>query len=84
MALDRHQQLMLDVRQADLLGPILAPALETAQGNAEGEQVLEIRAGGLCQRTLPLSKFPGAPMSLPAVGLATGETIRARPARMGR
>jgi len=60
MALDRHQQLMLDVRQADLPGPILAPALETAQGDAEGEQVLEVRPGGLCQRTLPWSRFPGS------------------------
>ena len=58
MALNRHQQLVLDVREADLPGPVLAPALETAQGNAEGEQVLEVWLGGLCQRTLPLSEVP--------------------------
>jgi hypothetical protein len=44
---------MLDVRQADCASLILAPALETAQGDAEGEQILKVRPGGLCQGTLP-------------------------------
>jgi hypothetical protein len=49
MALDRDQQLMLDVRQAGRAGLILAPALEPAQGDTEGEQVLEVLPGGLGQ-----------------------------------
>jgi hypothetical protein len=53
VALDRDQQLVLDVGQAGLPGPVLAPALETAQGDAEGEQVLEVWPGGLGQRALP-------------------------------
>ncbi len=61
MALDRHQQLVLDVCQANLAGTILAPALETSQCDTEGEQVLEVRPGGLCQGTLPLSRFPESP-----------------------
>jgi hypothetical protein len=36
MALDRHQQLMLDVCQPGRAGLILAPALEAPQGDAEG------------------------------------------------
>ena len=36
MALDRHQQLMLDVCQADRGGLILAPALEAPQRDAKG------------------------------------------------
>src|ERR1700743_1791651 len=58
---------MLDVRQADLPGPVLAPALETAQGNAEGEQVLEVWPSRLCQRALPLSEVSGALMRVPGV-----------------
>jgi hypothetical protein len=58
MALDRHQELVLDVREADLPGPVFTPALETAQGDAEGEQVLEVWPGGLCQWTLPLPEVP--------------------------
>jgi hypothetical protein len=46
------------VRQADLPGPVLAPALETAQGDAEGEQVLEVWPGRLCQRTLLWPRIP--------------------------
>jgi hypothetical protein len=53
MALDRHQQLMLGVCQADRAGPVLAPALKTPQGDAEGKQVLEILPGRLCQGTPP-------------------------------
>ena len=52
---------MLDVRQADRASLILAPALETAQGDAEGEPVLEVLPGGLCQRKLPVSRFPESP-----------------------
>jgi len=75
MALDRHQQLMLDVRQADRAGPVLAPALEAAQGDAEGQQVLEFLPRGLCQGTPPSSKSPEIPMSLPAVDPGTGGDI---------
>lgn len=42
MALDRHQQLMLDVREARLPRLVLAPALKLSQRNAELEQLLEI------------------------------------------
>ena len=61
VALDRHQQLMLDVGQADRTGPILAPALKTAKGDAEGEQVLEVLPGGLRQGTPPFVRVPEAP-----------------------
>lgn len=49
MALDRDQQLMLDVREADRAGPVFAPALEPAKGDTKREQVLEILPSGLCQ-----------------------------------
>jgi hypothetical protein len=42
VALDRHQQLMLCVGQAHRARLVLAPPLETAQGNPESQQVLEL------------------------------------------
>lgn len=42
VALDGYQQLMLHMGQAHLAGLVLAPALEPAQRDAEGEKVLEI------------------------------------------
>jgi hypothetical protein len=45
VSFDRHQQLVLDVRQALGLSLIFAPALEAAQGDPELEQPLEILSG---------------------------------------
>ena len=45
VSLDRHQQLMLDVGQSLGLGLVLAPAMETAQGDPELEQPLEVLSG---------------------------------------
>ena len=45
VSLDRHQQLVLDVGQALGLGLVLAPAMETAQGDPELEQPLEVLSG---------------------------------------
>jgi hypothetical protein len=55
MTLDRHQQLVLDVRQADRAGLIFAPALETPESDAKGEQVFEILPNRLCQGMPPWS-----------------------------
>jgi hypothetical protein len=45
MALDRDQELMLDMSQPGLASLILAPPLEPAQAAAERQQVLEILTG---------------------------------------
>jgi hypothetical protein len=79
MALDRHQQLMLDVRQADRTGLILAPALKTPQGDAEREQVLEVLPGGLCQLTPPSTKFQD---SLSLLAVDRERMRRPRPVRV--
>jgi hypothetical protein len=42
MTLDRHEQLVLDVGQAGGLRLVLAPALETPQGDPELQQSLEV------------------------------------------
>jgi hypothetical protein len=81
MALDRHEQLMLDMGQADRAGPILAPALETAQGDAEGEEVLEVLPGGLRQGDTPVRRSSRVSLRLPAID-RNGPNRRARSARM--
>ena len=47
MSLDRHEQLVLHMREADRRGLVLAPALETAQLDPERQEVLEILSGWL-------------------------------------
>jgi hypothetical protein len=47
MPLDRHQQLVLDVREPGGSRLILAPTLEGSQGNAELKQPLEVPPGQL-------------------------------------
>jgi hypothetical protein len=49
MALYRHQELMLDMRQAYRTSLVFAPALEAAQRDPEREQVLGVQAGWLSQ-----------------------------------
>lgn len=51
MALDRDQELVLDMSQPGRASLILAPALEAAQAAAEREQVLEILTGHLRHTT---------------------------------
>jgi hypothetical protein len=53
MALDRHQQLVLDMGQAGGARLILAPPLEPSQARAERQHMLEIRTIGLTQNDLP-------------------------------
>ena len=53
MPLDRHQQLMLDMRQAGGLGLAFAPALEAPQGDPEFQQSLEVLLGELAHCHLP-------------------------------
>jgi hypothetical protein len=42
MALDSHEELMLDVRQTCGRSLVLAPPLEPAQGDPERQEVLEV------------------------------------------
>ena len=51
MALERHQELVLDVGEPGRAGLLLAPVLEPAQGDPEGQEILEISASWLWQRT---------------------------------
>jgi hypothetical protein len=53
MALDGHQELVLNVRQPGGAGLVLAPPLEPAQAGTERQYVLEIRTIGLTQDNLP-------------------------------
>jgi hypothetical protein len=45
MALDRNQELMLDVRQAGCACLVFAPPLEAPQRDPERQQVLEVQPG---------------------------------------
>ena len=49
MALDRDQELMLDLRQAGCDGLVFAPPLEAPQRDPECQQVLEVQPGWLIQ-----------------------------------
>ena len=49
MALDRNQELMLDLRQADCDCLVFAPPLEAPQRDPERQQVLEVPSGWLIQ-----------------------------------
>jgi hypothetical protein len=49
MALDRNQELMLDVRQAGRVCLFFAPPLEAPQRDPERQQVLEVQLGWLIQ-----------------------------------
>jgi hypothetical protein len=53
VALDRHKKLVLDVRNARRERLVFAPALKTAQRDAEIKQLLEIFPGELGHRHLP-------------------------------
>jgi hypothetical protein len=53
MALDRHQQLVLDSRQAGGARLVLAPPLEPSQARAKRQHMLEVRTIGLTQNDLP-------------------------------
>src|SRR5215831_12503348 len=64
MALDRDQQLMLDMGQPGLSGLVLAPSFEPAQAAAERQQVLEILAG-LLGHALFLRSRPGRRLTRP-------------------
>jgi len=58
MSLDCDEKLVLHVGEAGGAGLILAPPLEPAQADAEGQKSLEIRAG---QRALRASIIHPAP-----------------------
>ena len=47
MALDRHEQLVLRMRQARRSSLFLAPVLKAAQLDPEGQEVLDILSGWL-------------------------------------
>jgi hypothetical protein len=49
MALDRNQELMLDLRQAGCDCLVFAPPLEAPQRDPERQQVLEVQPGRLIQ-----------------------------------
>jgi len=49
MALDRNQELMLDLRQASRDCLVFAPPLEAPQRDPERQQVLEVQPGRLIQ-----------------------------------
>ena len=49
VALDRHEQLMLNMGEARLLSLRLAPVLELAEADAEREQSAEVLSRGLAQ-----------------------------------
>lgn len=52
MALDRNQQLMLDVGQAYRASLVFAPPLKAAQAGAKSEEVFEVLTGWLRQNCL--------------------------------
>jgi hypothetical protein len=58
MSLDCDQQLVLDVGQARRARLVLAPPLEPAQANAEGQKSLEVRAGQLVLRASVIHPAP--------------------------
>jgi hypothetical protein len=60
MALDRHQQLVLDMRQPGGTRLVLAPPLEPSQARAERQHMLEVRTIGLIQNDLPQLSRLGA------------------------
>jgi hypothetical protein len=57
MALDRHEQLVLCMRQADPSSLLLAPVLEAAQFDPEGQEIFKILSGWLNGITLLTAEF---------------------------
>lgn len=74
MALDGHQELMLNMGEAGRAGLLLAPVLEAAQADPKGKEVLEVAAGWLGQGNAPRLGAPGKLWS-PA-GLGCGRRPR--------
>ena len=59
MALDGHEELMLDMRQARRVGLVLAPALETPQRDPERQQILAVLPGWLSQDATSITVLGG-------------------------
>jgi hypothetical protein len=78
MALDRHQELMLDMRQTHCACPVLAPALEAPQCDPEGQQVLEVLPGWLSQRATSITVLSDVSVSVIDVRLPARRMARTR------